>query len=180
VPSGLPLIEVGDATDLEMRIEVLSRDAVGIQPRARVYVEQWGGANALEARVRLVEPSAFTKISALGVEEQRVYVVADFVDPVEVRPTLGDNYRIEARVVVWSGENVLRTPAGALFQRGGNWYTFVAERGRAVLRPIKVGRTNGWDTEIREGLKENDRVIVYPGDKVADGVRVRELVVAAR
>jgi len=115
VPGGFPLMEVGDATDLEVRIELLSRDGVPVRPGARVFLEQWGGAQPLEARVRLVEPSAFTKISALGVEEQRVYVVADFTDPVEKRPTLGDSYRVEARVVVWEGANVLRVPAGALF-----------------------------------------------------------------
>lgn len=180
VSAGFPLLEVGDATDLELRIEVLSRDAVEIRPGARVFVEQWGGSAPLVARVRLVEPSAFTKISALGVEEQRVYVVADFVSPVEQRPTLGDNYRIEARVVVWAGENVVRVPAGALFQRGGQWETFVVSGGRVSLRTIKIGRTNGWETEIREGLAEGEQVVVYPGDKVADGVRVREIVVSAR
>lgn len=180
VSAGFPLLEVGDATDLELRIEVLSRDAVEIRPGARVFVEQWGGSAPLEARVRLVEPSAFTKISALGVEEQRVYVVADFVSPVEQRPTLGDNYRIEARVVVWTGENVERVPAGALFQRGGRWETFVVSGGRVSLRTIRIGRTNGWETEILEGLAEGEQVVVYPGDKVADGVRVREIVVSAR
>jgi HlyD family secretion protein len=180
VPSGLPLLEVGEPTDLELRIEVLSRDGVAIRPGARVIVEQWGGAEPLEARVRLVEPSAFTKISALGVEEQRVYVIADFVDPVEKRPTLGDNYRIEARVVVWEGKNVLRVPAGALFQRGGLWQTFVVARGKTNLRTVKIGRSNGLETEILDGLKEGERVAVYPGDKVGDGTRVKELVITAR
>jgi len=130
--------------------------------------------------VRLVEPSAFTKISALGVEEQRVYVIADFADPVEKRPTLGDNYRIEARVVVWEGKNVLRVPAGALFQRGGLWQTFVVARGKTNLRTVKIGRSNGLETEILDGLKEGERVAVYPGDKVGDGTRVKELVITAR
>jgi len=180
VPGGLALLEVGDPTDLELRIEVLSRDGVAIQPGARVIVEQWGGAEPLAARVRLVEPSAFTKISALGVEEQRVYVVADFVDPVEKRPTLGDSYRIEARVVVWEGKNVLRVPAGALFQRGGEWQTFVVAGGRTALRAVKVGRSNGRETEIRDGLREGESVVVYPGDKIGDGTRVRGITVSAR
>ena len=180
VPGGLPLLEVGDPTDLELRIEVLSRDGVAIQPGARVIVEQWGGAAPLEGRVRLVEPSAFTKISALGVEEQRVYVIADFVSPVEQRLTIGDNFRIEGRVVVWEGKDVLRAPAGALFQRGGVWQTFVMAGGRTRLRAIKIGRTNGLDTEIVAGLAEGDRVVVYPGDKVAEGSRVREISVAPR
>ena len=174
VPAGFPLMEVGDATDLELRIEVLSRDGVAIRPGARVLVEQWGGAEPLQARVRLVEPSAFTKISALGVEEQRVYVIADFVDPIEKRPTLGDSYRIEGRIVVWEGRDVLRAPAGAFFQRGEEWQTFVLRGGRAELVSVRVGRTNGFFTEVTGGLKEGDRVIVYPGDRVRDGVRVRE------
>ena len=178
VPAGFALMEVGDPTDLEARIEVLSRDGVAIRPGARVWIEQWGGPQPLEARVRWVEPSAFTKISALGVEEQRVYVIADFVDPVESRPTLGDNYRVEGRVVVWEGRNVLRAPAGALFQRGGAWQTFAVENGRAKLRTISVGRTDGHQTEVIEGLAEGDVLVVYPGDRVSDGTRVRELEVA--
>jgi len=179
VPAGFALLEVGDPADLEVRIEVLSRDGVVIRPGARVIVDQWGGAAPLEARVRLVEPSAFTKVSALGVEEQRVYVVADFVDPIERRPTLGDNYRVEGRIVVWAGRDVLRVPAGTLFQRGAAWQVFVVEGGRAVLRSVRPGHSNGLETEILAGLKEGERVIVYPGDKVADGVRVRTLSVAA-
>jgi len=177
VPSGFPLIEVGDPADLEVRVEVLSRDGVAIKPGARVMLEQWGGSQPLEARVRLVEPSAFTKISALGVEEQRVYVVADFVDPFERRPTLGDSYRVEARILTWEGTSVLQAPAGALFQRGGAWQVFVVEGGRARLRPVKVDHSNGFKTEITGGLNEGDRVIVYPGDKVTDGIRVEPIVV---
>jgi HlyD family secretion protein len=180
VPAGLPLLEVGDPTDLEARIEVLSRDGVAIHPGARVTIEQWGGDHPLEARVRLVEPSAFTKISALGVEEQRVYVVVDFVDPIEQRPTLGDNYRVEARIVVWEGKQVLRVPAGALFQRGNTWQTFVASGGRAQVRTVEVGRSNGLETEIRGGLREGERVVVYPGDKIDDGSRITPLVTSAR
>jgi HlyD family secretion protein len=177
---GMPLLEVGDPTDLEVRIEVLSRDGVAIAPGARVILEQWGGGEPLRARVRLVEPSAFTKISALGVEEQRVYVIADFIDPLEKRQTLGDNFRVEARVVIWEGENVLRAPAGALFQRGGAWQSFVVDGNRARLRTIKPGRSNGLETEILEGLREGDRVIVYPGDKVSDGTRIGAINVTGR
>jgi HlyD family secretion protein len=180
VPGGMALLEVGDPTDLELRIEVLSRDGVAIQPGARVIVEQWGGPAPLEARVRLVEPSAFTKISALGVEEQRVYVIADFVSPVEQRPTLGDNYRIEGRVVVWEGRDVLHVPAGALFQRGAKWQTFIVSGGRTELRTVAVGRTNGLVTEVLEGLSEGERVVVYPGDKVGEDTRVREISVPSR
>lgn len=180
VPAGFSLMEVGDPTDLEVRIEALSRDGVAIKPGARVMLEQWGGAEPLTARVRLVEPSAFTKISALGVEEQRVYVVADFVDPVEKRPTLGDSYRVEARVVVWENSNALRAPAGALFQRGGSWRTFVVDGARAKLRDVRLGRGNGLMTEVLEGLRDGDQVVVYPGNKVSDDTRVEQLVVGGR
>lgn len=180
VPAGFALMEVGDPTDLEVRIEALSRDGVAIMPGARVLLEQWGGAEPLIARVRHVEPSAFTKISALGVEEQRVYVIADFVDPIERRPTLGDSYRVEARIVIWENANALRVPAGALFQRAGGWQTYAVDSGRAVLRAVKTGRSNGVETEVLEGLREGERVIVYPGDKVADRARVTPLIVSAR
>jgi HlyD family secretion protein len=180
VPAGFSLVEVGDPADLELRIEVLSRDGVAIRPGARVMLEQWGGAEPLQARVRLVEPSAFTKISALGVEEQRVYVIADFTDPLEKRPTLGDSYRVEARIVIWENPDTLRAPAGALFQRSGSWHAYVVDGGRARLRVVKTGRSNGVETEVLEGLSAGDRVIVYPGDKVSDGTRVAPLVVDAR
>lgn len=180
VPAGYSLMEVGDPTDLELRIEVLSRDGVAIKPGARVVLERWGGDAPLQARVRLVEPSAFTKISALGVEEQRVYVVADFMDPIDARPTLGDSYRVEARIVIWEKADALHAPAGALFQRDGVWQTFVIEGNRARLRIIKIGRTNGVETEILEGLKPGESLVVYPGDKVFDGTRVTPLVIDVR
>lgn len=175
VPAGMPLMEVGDPTDLEVRVEVLSRDGVAISPGARVLLDHWGGETTLEARVRLVEPSAFTKISALGVEEQRVYVIADLVDPPGKRPTLGDGYRVEARIVRWSADRVLRVPAGALFQREGAWETFVVDGRHAKLRSVAIGHSNGVETEIIDGLKEGERVILYPGDQITDGSRVRSL-----
>jgi HlyD family secretion protein len=175
VPAGFPLVEVGDPTDLEVRVEVLSRDGVAIRPGARVSLERWGGAEPLAARVRLVEPAAFTKISALGVEEQRVYVVADFTGPAERRATLGDSYRVEARVVIWESANALRVPAGALFQRGDQWQCFVLADGRARLRPVRVGHTNGLATEILSGLEVGDQVVLYPGDKVTDGAHVEPM-----
>lgn len=180
VPAGFPLVEVGDPTDLETRIEVLSRDGVMVRPGARVWLEQWGGPQPLEARVRLVEPSAFTKISALGVEEQRVYVIADFVDPLARRPTLGDNYRVEARIVVWESPSVLKVPSGALFQRGQTWQTYVLDGRTARLRTVQPGHTNGRETEILAGLQEGDRVVVYPGDTLNDGTAVRPTPAAER
>ena len=178
VSPGFPLLEVGDTTDLEARIEVLSRDGVAIQPGARVLLEKWGGSQPLEARVRLVEPAAFTKISALGVEEQRVNVIVDLIDPPEKRPTLGDAYRVEARIVVWEQPDVLQVPAAALFQREGQWQTYVVQGGRARLRSIVPAESNGIHTRIVSGIDRSDTVIVYPGDRVRDGVRVRALSVS--
>jgi len=180
VPPGFPLMEIGDPADLEVRIEVLSRDGVMIRPGARVWLDQWGGPEPLQARVRLVEPSAFTKVSALGVEEQRVYVVADFTDPLAKRPTLGDSYRVEARIVTWENPSVLHVPSGALFQQGGQQRVFVFDGGRARLRTVKSGHSNGVDTEILEGLNEGDRVVVYPGDKVVDGTRLTPIEINLR
>ncbi|HVU35332.1 MAG TPA: HlyD family efflux transporter periplasmic adaptor subunit [Opitutaceae bacterium] len=180
VPAGFPLMELGDPTDLEVRIEVLSRDAVTVRPGDLVYLDQWGGDYPLRARVRVVEPSGFTKISALGVEEQRVYVVADFIDPIAKRPTLGDSYRVEARIVTWQKNDVLQAPSGALFQRGDHWQTFVVDGSHARLRTVKVGRTNGVQTEILGGLEPGDRLVVYPGDQVVDGTRVSALQIDAR
>ena len=122
--------------------------------------------------MRLVEPSAFTKISALGVEEQRVFVVVDLTDPLATRPTLGDNFRVEAKIETWSGKGILKVPAGALFQRGANWQTFVVEGKSAKLQNVTIGRSNGLETEIVEGLGEGLRIIVYPGDQVTDGARI--------
>jgi len=172
VPAGFPLVEIGDPTDLEARIEVLSRDGVAIRPGARVKLEQWGGPEPLNALVRLVEPSAFTKISALGVEEQRVFVVVDLTDPLATRPTLGDNFRVEAKIETWSGKGILKVPAGTLFQRGANWQTFVVEGKSAKLQNVTIGRSNGLETEIVEGLGEGRRIIVYPGDQITDGASI--------
>ena len=180
VPAGFPLLEVGDPGDLEARIEVLSRDAVAIQPGARVMLEKWGGVTPLSGRVRVVEPSAFTKISALGVEEQRVYVVVDFLDPIEKRPSLGDAYRVEARIVTWESPDVLKAPAGALFQRGGTWQAYVLDGSTARARTVKIGHSDGLETEILDGLKAGERVVVYPGDQIADGVRVKPMTVSRR
>ncbi|MEO6244418.1 MAG: HlyD family efflux transporter periplasmic adaptor subunit [Opitutaceae bacterium] len=180
VPAGFPLLEVGDPTELEVRIEVLSRDGVAIQPGARVLLEQWGGQEPLVARVRHVEPAGFTKISALGVEEQRVYVIADFAEPVEKRSSLGDSFRVEAKIVVWEKNDALRVPAAGLFERGGTWWVFVIDGGRARSREVKIGQSNGIQTEVLEGLSAGEKVIVYPGDKVTDGARTVALDVAGR
>lgn len=175
VSSGSPLIEVGDPTDLEVVIEALSRDGARIVPGTKVELEHWGGNQPLAARVRLVEPAGFTRISALGVEEQRVNVVADLVTPPEARQNLGDNFRVEARIITWETEQTLKVPAGALFRRGPQWETFVLEGARVRLRPVTVGHSSGTETEILDGLKAGDEVVVYPGDRVRDGLRVRPI-----
>ncbi len=172
VAAGTPLIELGDLSDLEIEIDVLSSDAVKIQPGARVLLEQWGGDQPLEARVRVVEPSGRTKISALGVEEQRVYVIADFPDRERIPAALGDGFRVEAKIIVWEKESVLKVATSALFRHGEGWAVFRVEEGRAVLRPVKVGKKNGLAAEVIEGLKPDDMVVVHPSDKVADGTQV--------
>lgn len=172
--SGTRLMEIGDPRDLEMEIDVLSRDAVKIKPGDKVLVEHWGGDAPLLGRVRLIEPAAFLKVSALGVEEQRVNVIADFVDSPEMYRALGDAYRIEARIVISEADNILKVPAAALFRRGEEWAVFVADHGRAVLRPVKIGRRNDLEAEVLGGVNENETVLVHPSDKIQDMTRIQE------
>lgn len=172
ISAGAQLLELGDPTDLEMEIDVLSSEAVKIKPGAKVIVDHWGGNEPLIGSVRVVEPTAFTKVSALGVEEQRVYVIADFVDPPWKLKTLGDSYRVEAHIVIWEGENVLKIPVGALFRHGDGWAVFLFANSRALLHLIKIGKRNDLEVEVLEGLKEGDLVILYPSDKIKNGVAV--------
>jgi HlyD family secretion protein len=172
VTPGQALVELGDLTDLEVVIDVLSTDAVKIRPGAAMLLEHWGGAAPLRGRVRLVEPGAFTKISALGVEEQRVNVIANFTDPPEKWGALGDAYRVEARIVVWEEADVLKVPAGAVFPHKEGKAVFAIRDGKAALQEIQAGHSNGLETEVLGGLETGTQVIVYPGDKVRDGVRV--------
>lgn len=173
VAPGAPLLEIGDPHDLEMEIDVLSTDAVQVRPGAKVLIEHWGGADELEGSVRRVEPSAFLKVSALGVEEQRVNIIADFTSPFEERPTLGDGYRIEARIVVGDALDVIKVPAGALFRQGNTWHVFRISGDRAELVPVETGKSNGLETEIISGLTEGDWVILHPSDEIASGDVVR-------
>jgi HlyD family secretion protein len=177
VSPGLPLLEVGNPADLEVVIEVLSRDGAIIVPGSKVECEQWGGKDLLLGKVQLVEPAAFTKVSALGVEEQRVKVIADLVTPLEQRSTVGDQFRVEAKIIIWETERTLKVPAGALFRRGEKWATFVIDNGKAMLREIEVGRSSGTETEVLRGLKEGDVVILYPGSRVNPGQSVRPIVI---
>ncbi len=172
VAAGEPLLEVGDRNRLEVVAEVLSEEAVRIRPGMRVLFERWGGRAPLEGKVRIVEPSGFTKVSALGVEEQRVNVISDLVAPKE-EDRLGDGYRLDARFLLWEGDAVLQVPSSALFRHGEGWAVFRVEAGKAAVRPVEAGRRGGMDTEILSGLSEGDRVILYPDDRIGEGVRVR-------
>lgn len=176
VPAGTPLLEVGDARDLEVVIDVLSTDAVQIEPGSPATIERWGGDEPLKAVVRLVEPSAFTKISALGVEEQRVNIILDLLAPPEERATLGDAYRVEANITLWQAEDVVQVPTGALFRRGEQWSVFVieSEAGGDVAKelPVRIGHRNGLWAEVIEGLTAGQRVVAYPSDRVISGTRV--------
>jgi HlyD family secretion protein len=169
VAAGAPLVELSNPSRLEVVIELLSTDAVKVRPGALVLIEDWGGPEALEARVRLVEPSAFTKVSALGIEEQRVNVVADLTEP---STTLGDGYRVEGRIIVWQADNVLQVPVSALFRRGEKWSLFVVEDGEAHLREVEVGQRTPFEAEIKSGLEEGAEVIIHPSNQISEGVRV--------
>ena len=170
VSAGTAILAIGEPGKLEVVADVLSTDAVKVHAADPVLLTGWGGDHPIRARVRLVEPSGFTKVSALGVEEQRVNVISDFVDS---PGPLGDGYRVEAHIVIWSGQNVLLVPLSALFRRGQRWSAFIMSGGRAVLRDVEVGHRNDSETEILAGLAEGDRVIVHPPNQLADGVRVR-------
>jgi HlyD family secretion protein len=172
VAPGTQLLEVGDPRDLEVEVDVLSSDAVKITRGAKVLLEHWGGPKPLEGRVRRVEPAGFTKISALGVEEQRVNVIIDFEGPYEERETLGDAFRVEARIIVWEGENVVKVPAGALFRVDQDWAVFRVNGHRAHLTKIKIGEQNPDAARVIEGLTPGQIVISHPSDKITDGVRV--------
>lgn len=177
VSAGTPLLEIGDPAELEVVVEVLSRDGAAIAPGSKVELEQWGGAgqSALVGQVRLVEPAAFTKVSALGVEEQRVRVVADLLTPPTQRRSLGDNFRVEARIIIWETDRALKVPAGTLFRQGDQWATFVLSAGRAEFRLVKIGRSSGAEVQVLEGLQPGETVIAYPGSRVHSGQRVRPI-----
>lgn len=173
VVPGTPIMEVGDPADLECEIELLSSDAVAVQPGAYVSIEQWGGERPLRGKVALIEPGGYTKISALGVEEQRVKVRVNFAEPIPREHPLGDRYRVEARIVTWHSDGVLQIPTGAIFRRGGDWMTFVVEAGKARLTKVEIAHNNGVAAEVRSGVSEGQLVLLHPPDTVADGVAVK-------
>ena len=172
VASGDPLIELGDPAALEVEVDVLSSDAVKIAPGTRVRFDRWGGGAPLDGVVRVVEPTGFTKISALGVEEQRVLVISDITSPAEAWERLGDGYRVEAGFQLWQSDDVLQAPASALFRHGGEWSVFTVEDERAVLTRIAVGARNGLQVEVLDGLAEGAEVIIHPGDDLVAGARI--------
>ncbi|HLZ01060.1 MAG TPA: HlyD family efflux transporter periplasmic adaptor subunit [Bradyrhizobium sp.] len=172
VQPGTPLLDIGDPHDLEVVVDVLSTDAVEMRPGAEVSIVHWGGRGALIGRVRRVEPAAFTKISTLGVEEQRVNVLIDLVSPAEQWTSLGDAYQIDAQIVVFTKEDTTIVPAGALFRRGESWNVYVVKDGRAEIRKVQLLRRSGRFAAIASGLNQDEAVIVYPSDRVASGVRV--------
>lgn len=173
VSLGAPLLELGDPADLEVIVDLLTTDAALVRQGAKVSLERWGGATPLVGRVRRVEPSGFTKISALGVEEQRVWVVIDIVSAREAWTTLGDGYRVDVKIVVDEMETATVVPIGSLFRRGDDWQAFVVDRGMARLRTVKVSRRSGRLAAVAEGLRPGETVIVYPPQALKDGSPIR-------
>ncbi len=169
VPSGTPIVVLSNPQKIEIVVDLLSSDAVKVKPGASVIIENWGGPCPLRARVRMVEPYGFTKVSALGIEEQRVNVIADFVDSPE---GLGDGYRVDARIVVWEASDVLKIPASALFRTGQAWSVFTIENGRTSVAAVEVGHRNASEAEILKGLVENGQVILHPANDLKSGARV--------
>ncbi|GBD97605.1 MAG TPA: efflux RND transporter periplasmic adaptor subunit [Nitrospirae bacterium] len=173
VNRGQPLIEIGDPQALEVEADLLSADAVRISPGTPVLFERWGGDKLLKGRVRVVEPAGFTKISALGVEEQRVLVISDIVSPPGMWAELGDGYRVEASFILWENDNVLQIPASALFRYGDGWAVFVFSNERARMRKVQIGYRNGLSAQILSGLAAGDKVITHPDSSIKEGARVR-------
>jgi HlyD family secretion protein len=172
VQAGTPLLEVGNPEALELVVDLLTTDAVRVLPGTPVTIQRWGGDGTLAARVRKVEPSAFTKLSALGVEEQRVNVIAAFTDPRPDWAALGDGFRIEARLVLWEGGDVLKVPQGAAFRHGDGWAVFRVDSGKVRLTPVQTGHRGETEVEVLGGLEPGAEVAVHPGDRVKDGARV--------
>lgn len=173
VQAGEAILEIGDSTELEVEVDVLSADAVRIEPGMRVLFERWGGGESLAGEVRRIEPGGFTKVSALGVEEQRVLVIVDFISPRQEWARLGDAYRVNASFVLWEAPDAVRVPSSALFRREEGWAVFIVANGRARLRPVEIGERGGRFTRLVSGLEKGETVIVHPPREVAEGTRLR-------
>lgn len=172
VASGQPLLEMGDPAALEVEVDLLSADAVRIEPGTPVLFARWGGEGALAGVVKLIEPAGFTKVSALGVEEQRVRVIVAFTSPAAQWQRLGDGYRVEARFIVWEQPDVLQIPASALFREGNDWFVYAVMSGKAVKRGVQIGQRTGLSAQLISGMEAGEQVISHPDDRVRDGVRV--------
>ena len=173
VQSGEPVIDIGDPEKLEVKVEVLSADAVKIKPGASVLFKRWGGNSTLPGRVRVVEPAGFTKISSLGVEEQRVLVIVDLTSSDKGAQSLGDGYRLEASFIIWEGKDILQAPASGLFRNQEGWAIFVVKNNRALKREVRVGQRTGLVAEVLSGLTEGEEVISHPDNSIEDRTRVR-------
>lgn len=171
IAAGAPILELGDPTRLEIAAELLSSDAAAVRAGANAIVAKWGGPRPLVARVRRVDPAAFTKVSALGLEEQRVRVIVDLIDPVP--PGLGHDYRVDVAITTWSGTNVVRVPSTALFRSGAQWAVFAVRDGKARIAPVEPGPSDGDWTVVERGIAPGEEIIVQPSDLIRDGVRVR-------
>lgn len=173
VTVGQPLLEIGNPADLEVVVDVLSTDAVQIHPGAEVQIKGSGLTSTLQGKVRLVEPSAYTKISALGVEEQRVNIIIDFTSAPEQWNSLGDGFKVDAKIIIFSTENAVKVPVSALFRKGNQWAVFVVNNNVAEERAISISRRSGQDAMVEKGLQPSEKVIIYPGDKVKDRKRIK-------
>ena len=174
VKAGEPLLRIGDPKDLEIVVDLLSTDAVKVKAGAEALIEGWGGPKPLKAKVRRVDPAGFTKVSALGIEEQRVNTILDLTSSREELPTLGHDFRVFVRITVWSAEDALRVPLGALFRQKNEWAVFKVVDGTAHLTPVKIGQRNTHMAEIIEGLETGTRLILHPSDRVSDGSSIEE------
>lgn len=172
VQAGEPMLTIGDLDDLQIEVDLLSSDAVRLDTGARATIERWGGEHTLAAQVRRIDPSGFARVSALGIEEQRVRVILDFLDPPAARAGLGDAFRVFVRIVIWEEPQTLQVPVSALFRDGENWAVFVIENGTARLRHVETGQRTQTEAQIHSGLAAGDTVVAYPGDRVVDGARV--------
>jgi HlyD family secretion protein len=171
---GEPLMDIGNSRNLEVRVEVLSSDAVKVKKGTEVLFKRWGNDEPLAGKVRLVEPAGFTKNSSLGVEEQRVLVIVDITSPPEKWDVLGDGFRMEAHFIIWEGKDILQVPASALFRLGSKWAVFVEEKGKVCRRVVEIGQRSGLAAEILSGLKENEKVVAYPDDSIGEGTKIRQ------
>lgn len=172
VAAGEPLVEIGDPRDLEIVVDLLSSDAVRVEPGQRVLIDSWGGDHVLEGTVKRVEPFGFTKVSALGIEEQRVNVIVDIAEPKDRWSRLGHGYRVEAGIVLWEASDVLKIPLAALFRDAGEWTVFVADDDIASRRRVSVGRLNDLEAEIVEGLEAGEMIVLHPGERIEDGTLI--------